>query len=111
MRMLRHLILPALAVAAAIAATPAAAVSPQNPYRSFNLSGINYGSMQWERAQREGRRVWPYFNTPTRTTGRSSGVWVGGVVGGGGGAGTIVQAGRSNPAPRSSPRAFRRWRR
>ena len=22
------------------------AISPQNPYRSFNISGVNYGSMQ-----------------------------------------------------------------
>jgi hypothetical protein len=111
MRTLRHLLLPAIALATAIAATPSAAVSPQNPYRSFNLSGINYGSMQWERAQREGRRVWPYYNTPSRTTTRNSGVWVGGVAGGGSGAGAIIQAGGSNPAPRSSPRVFRRWRR
>ena len=85
--------------------------SPRNPYSSFNLSGINYGSMQWERDQRAGRRVWPYSNTPTRTTTRNSGVWVGGVVGGGAGAGTIIQAGGSNPVPRSSQRVFRRWRR
>jgi hypothetical protein len=111
MRMLRPLLLPAVAVAAALAATPSEAVSPQNPYRSFNLSGINYGSMQWERAQREGRRVWPYYNTPTRTVPRSSGAWVGGVVAGGGGAGTIIEAGGPRPVQRSSPRAFRRWRR
>lgn len=99
------------AVTLALLATPAQAISPQNPYRTFNLSGINYGSMQWERDQRAGRRVWPYYNTPTRTTARNSGVWVGGVVGGGAGAGTIIQAGGSNPVPRSSPRGFRRWRR
>ena len=29
------------------------AVSPRNPYRSFNLSGVNYGSMRWERTQRQ----------------------------------------------------------
>jgi hypothetical protein len=103
-----RLLLPAVALVAAIAATPAAAISPRNPYRSFNLSGINYGSMQWERAQREGRRVWPYYDTPTRTTTRSSGVWVGGA---GVGSGAIVQAGGSNPAARSSPRVIRRWRR
>ena len=106
-----RLLLPAVALVAAIATTPAAAISPRNPYRSFNLSGINYGSMQWERAQREGRRVWPYYDTPTRTTTRSSGVWVGGGAGVGGGSGVIVQAGGSNPVPRSSPRGFRRWRR
>lgn len=109
MRPFRHALLSAVAVA--VLATPAQAISPQNPYRTFNLSGINYGSMQWERDQRAGRRVWPYFNTPTRTTTRDSGLWVGGVVGGGAGAGTIIQAGGSNPVPRSSPRVFRRWRR
>ncbi len=24
-------------------------ISPQNPFRSYNVSGINYGSQQWER--------------------------------------------------------------
>ena len=27
-------------------------ISPRNPYRSFNISGINYGSMQWEKSHR-----------------------------------------------------------
>ena len=111
MRTLRHVLLPAVALTIFVPAAPAQAISPQNPYRSFSLSGINYGSMQWERDQRAGRRVWPYFNTPTRTTTRDSGVWVGGVVGGGSAAGTIIQAGGSNPVPRSNPRVFRRWRR
>lgn len=92
-------VVPALLCLAAWAGT-AAAISPQNPYRSFNLSGINYGSMQWERAQREGRRVWPYFNTPTRT-GRGGTA----VMAGGSGGGVVRSA-----AP-SSRRAFRRWRR
>lgn len=109
MRTLRHILLPAIVLT--LLAAPAQAISPQNPYRTFNLSGINYGSMQWERDQRAGRRVWPYYNTPTRATTRNSGVWVCGVAGGGSGAGTIIQAGGSNPVPRSSPRAFRRWRR
>ncbi len=65
----------------------AEAVSPRNPYRTFNLSGVNYGSMRWERAQRQGRRVWPYYNQPSRryTTSRSRPmrVYSGGVVGGG----------------------------
>jgi len=104
--MLRHSILTAVALAVALVATPGEAVSPQNPYRSFNLSGINYGSMQWERAQRQGRSVWPYYNTPTRTVTRSSGAWVGGGAGG-----PIVEAGGFRTVPRSSPRLFRRWRR
>ena len=29
----------------------AAPISKNNPYRSFNISGINYGSMNWERSQ------------------------------------------------------------
>jgi hypothetical protein len=24
-------------------------ISKNNPYKSFNITGINYGSMQWER--------------------------------------------------------------
>lgn len=88
---------PILAIAAAVvllaAPSPAWAGSPRNPYSSFNLSGINYGSMQWERAQQQGRRVWPYYNTPTRGTGRGTTVNGGSVVGGGGAAMT----GRSVP--------------
>jgi hypothetical protein len=104
-------LLPAVALSAALTAAPVAAVSPQNPYRTFNLSGINYGSMQWERAQREGRRVWPYYNAPSRTVTARSGAWVGAVAGGGGGVGTVVEAGGSRSVPRSTPRTFRRWRR
>ena len=71
----------------------AEARSPRNPYSSFNLSGINYGAQQWDRAQREGRRAWPSSDTPSR-----------GYVGGGvvtSGAGGFVQG----------PRTVRRWRR
>jgi hypothetical protein len=94
--MLRRLLLPIVGLAAALAATPSAAVSQQNPYRSFNLSGINYGSMQWERAQQQGKRVWPYYNTPSRSYQRGSNVSAGGFVGGTGGA--VVQ--RSSAQPR-----------
>jgi hypothetical protein len=93
------------AASLAVPAAPAFAISPQNPYRSFNLSGINYGSMQWERAQRQGKRVWPYYNTPSRSYSRGGVVTAGGFVGGGGGA--IIQGGRY----RSSPRVYRRSRR
>lgn len=44
-----------LVVVAALAeARPAfaGAISPQNPYKSFNISGVNYGSMEWERTHR-----------------------------------------------------------
>jgi hypothetical protein len=39
-----------VAVTAGFAGTSSAVViSKNNPYRSFNISGINYGSMNWER--------------------------------------------------------------
>lgn len=66
---------PVLAVACGLAlglALPAEAraVSPRNPYRTFNLSGLNYGSMQWEKAQRQGKRVWTPSNPPSGSTSR-----------------------------------------
>jgi len=78
-------IAPLLSVAAAAAlltlsASLALAGNPPNPYSSFNLSGINYGSMQWERDQRDGKVVWPYYNIPQRGRSRStvsSGGWSG----------------------------------
>jgi hypothetical protein len=76
----------------------AEARNPPNPYSSFNLSGINYGAMQWERAQRQGKRVWPYYNTPSRGISRGEAVSVGGGGAGRFGGGTI----------RTAPR---RWRR
>jgi hypothetical protein len=79
---------------------PSAAVAgPPNPYSSFNLSGINYGAQQWERDQRAGKRVWPYYNTPSRTTTRGSGT-----VSGYAGRGVRVQGGVSR-------RSNRRWQR
>lgn len=60
---------------------------PRNPYSSFNLSGVNYGAMQWERAQREGRRVWPYYNTPSRSRATSA-------IRSGGTGGVILRRGR-----------------
>jgi len=79
---------------------PTAAVAgPPNPYSSFNLSGINYGAQQWERDQRAGRRVWPYYNTPSQSPTRGSGT-----VSGYAGRGVRVQGG----VPR---RSNRRWQR
>jgi hypothetical protein len=51
----------------------ALAISPRNPYRGFNLSGVNYGSMRWERTQRQkqGRRSntkWSAGNSRTRSS-------------------------------------------
>ncbi|WP_428306806.1 hypothetical protein [Lacipirellula sp.] len=51
--MLRKTIL-GLFVVAAVAGlancSSANPVSKNNPYRSFNISGVNYGSMNWERS-------------------------------------------------------------
>ena len=52
--MIRKLALAMLAVGvmALVDAGPVATagpISPSNPYRSFNFSGVNYGSMRWER--------------------------------------------------------------
>ena len=74
-------------------AAPASAAQPRNPYSSFNLSGINYGSMQWERDQRAGKRVWPYYNQPSGGGARST-VSAGGLSGGVGGAVVRPNGGR-----------------
>ncbi len=92
-----------------LAAAPfAAAAGPRNPYSSFNLSGINYGAQQWDRAQREGRRVWPYYNTPGSPAGSGSSraaTSAGGFIAGSGG---MLQAGSPS---RTIQRPVRRWRR
>lgn len=39
-------------------------ISYNNPYRSFNIGGVNYGSMQWERQNRSRSvRSTPYHRT------------------------------------------------
>ncbi len=96
MRRLAQLLALAVVIGGGLfACSEARAVSPRNPYRSFNLSGINYGSMRWEQAQQQGRRVWPYYNTPSRSYSRGSDVAVGGFSGAGGGA--VVQRSSSQP--------------
>jgi len=92
----RPLLVMLVAVGVLLAAGDAAAISPQNPYRSFNLSGLNYGSMQWERARRQGRPTWPSNATTVGGAGR-----VGTVTGGGFGGGAFIQGG--------SPRPVRGW--
>lgn len=68
MSMLRFVIVVVIAVAGVAIGSPAAhAVSPRNPYRTFNLSGVNYGSMQWERAHQQGKRSRPSAATPGRS--------------------------------------------
>jgi hypothetical protein len=58
-----RLSLIAVAVALALSSsstTAAQPISPHNPYRSFNISGVNYGSQQWERAHRGNRGHYHY---------------------------------------------------
>lgn len=100
-------ILPILAGLALFVPTlPAVAAGPRNPYSGFNLSGINYGAQQWDRDQRAGRVVWPYYNVPARAAPRGSTATVGGFGGAGTGA-AVMTTGTVRPAPR----AVRRWRR
>jgi hypothetical protein len=95
MRLARSLAVPLLAVAVVAAGGRcASARSPRNPYSSFNLSGINYGAMQWERAQRQGKRVWPYYNSPTPRYSRGGSVGTAGVAGGMIGGGTVRTSSR-----------------
>ncbi|NDC53840.1 MAG: hypothetical protein EBZ74_06000 [Planctomycetia bacterium] len=100
-------ILFALAAIIWLVAT-AQAGEPRNPYSSFNLSGINWGSMQWEADQRAGRVVWPYYNVPGRGSGGVRRTYVGGGAGGG----VVVEGGSYRPTQRSfTSRPTRRWRR
>jgi hypothetical protein len=89
-----------------VTARSAVAAGPRNPYSSFNLSGINYGAQQWERDQRAGRVVWPYYNVPSRGTPRGGTTTVGG-MGGAGTSAAVVTRGSDRPAPRP-PRFWRR---
>ncbi|MEO2002017.1 MAG: hypothetical protein ABGW75_10380 [Pirellulales bacterium] len=50
----------------------AVAISPRNPYRTFNLSGVNYGSMRWERTHRQGRSGWPKNRSARRPQTRAN---------------------------------------
>jgi len=92
-----RLLVPVALAALLLPASVAEARGPRNPYSSFNLSGINYGAQQWDRAQRQGKRVWPYYNTPSRSYRQ------GGTVGVGGGSGGVIGSRRSQ--------AGGRWRR
>ncbi len=75
--------------------TTAEAVSPRNPYRTFNLGGVNYGSMRWEQAQRQGRRVWPYNGRYSRSSRRSNPTMTLGGISGAGGGVIVRQGGRT----------------
>jgi hypothetical protein len=61
--MLRKSFLMALVAGAALlsmqGSADAAPVSLNNPYRSFNITGVNYGSTRWE-TQHRGRSMRAY---------------------------------------------------
>ena len=41
-------------------------LSRNNPYRSFNISGYNYGSVQWEKSHGKSRKSWSTTNRGRR---------------------------------------------
>ena len=52
-------VLAAFAALFAVSRPAEAQISRNNPYRSFNLTGVNYGSMQWEaKHKRQGNKSW-----------------------------------------------------
>ncbi len=61
--MLRTLALLAATMVATLAfdAQPANArlISPNNPHKNFNISGITYGSMKWEQQHGNRRSLFP----------------------------------------------------
>jgi hypothetical protein len=52
-------------VAAVQSASAGIKISRNNPYRSFNTSGVNFGSMQWEKQQAAKR-----YRSGSRANGR-----------------------------------------
>jgi hypothetical protein len=63
MRASRVLALLCVSTVAVLSSSPAHAINIRrtNPFRSFNTSGLNYGSMQWEKSHRQKAA------TPSRT--------------------------------------------
>lgn len=61
------LILAALTALFVLAQGADAQISRNNPYRSFNLTGVNYGSMQWEaKHKRQSTKSWSSGRTHRR---------------------------------------------
>lgn len=53
------LLLAAFALVVVFARPAEAQISRNNPYRSFNLTGVNYGSMQWQaKHKRQTGKTW-----------------------------------------------------
>lgn len=62
-------VLAALITLSMHSSASAALISRNNPYRSFNISGVNYASTQWERQHNRGSA------SKSWTVGRSGGRW------------------------------------
>ncbi len=56
------LLLIAVVMAFEISVAQADTISPRNPFRGYNVSGINYGSQQWEQANRGQQPRFPQRN-------------------------------------------------
>jgi hypothetical protein len=41
-------------------------ISRNNPYRSFNVTGYNYGSVQWEKQHGKSEKSWSATNRSRR---------------------------------------------
>jgi hypothetical protein len=65
---IRSFLVLAILAVLAVATTEAGPISLMNPYRSYNLSGINYGSEQWEKdhARSQMRAATPAPQQPAR---------------------------------------------
>lgn len=61
------LVVTAFAAFFAVSQPAQAQISRNNPYRSFNLTGVNYGSMQWEaKHKRQTTKSWSSGRTQRR---------------------------------------------
>jgi hypothetical protein len=56
----------AIAILITASESSAITISRNNPYRSFNLSGVNYGSVQWEKSHGKSSKSWSSGNTSRR---------------------------------------------
>ena len=67
---MRYLLAATVVVAASMMAAPTASaqlISRQNPYRTLNIHGYNYGSTRWEKQRRSGGRS--YGSVPSYRSG------------------------------------------
>ena len=57
-----ELLLIAVVLAFETSVVQADTISTRNPFRGYNVSGINYGSQQWEKANRGQQPQFPQRN-------------------------------------------------